>query len=51
MGYVDGMSLYEYVGSNPISRNDPSGLVMADANELKGAPSSKVNWSFGNSSD
>jgi hypothetical protein len=24
-GYVDGMSLYEYVGSNPLVRNDPTG--------------------------
>ena len=26
MGYVDGMNLYEYVGSNPITHVDPRGL-------------------------
>ena len=26
-GYVDGMNLYEYVGSQPVERGDPSGLL------------------------
>jgi len=26
LGYVDGMSLYEYVGSNPANKVDPTGL-------------------------
>lgn len=30
-GYVDGQNLYEYVGSNPVKRLDPSGLAMTDA--------------------
>jgi hypothetical protein len=29
-GYRDGMSLYEYVGSGPVSHRDPSGLVGYD---------------------
>ena len=29
-GYRDGMSLYEYVGSGPVSHRDPSGLVRYD---------------------
>jgi len=28
MGYVDGMSLYEYVGSNVVNRRDPLGLYV-----------------------
>lgn len=27
IGYVDGMNLYQYLGSSPTSRRDPSGLV------------------------
>ena len=30
MGYVDGMSLYEYVKSDPIGNTDPSGLQADD---------------------
>jgi hypothetical protein len=28
LGYVDGMSQYEYVGSNPVNRVDPNGLKL-----------------------
>lgn len=31
MGYVDGMSLYEYVGTNPARFLDPEGLAAVDA--------------------
>jgi len=31
LGYVDTMSLYEYVGANPVGRIDPTGLSEEDA--------------------
>jgi len=30
LGYIDGMSLYEYVGSRPITARDPQGLDLED---------------------
>ncbi|WP_445369953.1 RHS repeat-associated core domain-containing protein (plasmid) [Methylomonas sp. BW4-1] len=36
IGYQDGLNLYAYVGNNPFNRNDPSGLIAADANMLGG---------------
>lgn len=30
MGYVDGMSVYEYVGSSPASKLDPTGMLAED---------------------
>lgn len=35
-GYQDGLNLYAYVGNNPFNRNDPSGLVAAEAGLLIG---------------
>lgn len=35
IGYADGMNWYNYVGSDPINKTDPSGMVMSD-----GGPSS-----------
>jgi RHS repeat-associated protein len=39
-GYVDGMGLYEYVGSDPVLLMDPSGLFIGSATEfvLKATP-------------
>jgi hypothetical protein len=34
IGYQDGLNLYAYVGNNPFNRNDPSGLIAADAKML-----------------
>ncbi|MDZ4149543.1 RHS repeat-associated core domain-containing protein, partial [Methylicorpusculum sp.] len=36
IGYQDGLNLYAYVGNNPFNRNDPSGLIAAEANMLGG---------------
>jgi uncharacterized protein RhaS with RHS repeats len=36
IGYQDGLNLYAYVGNNPFNRNDPSGLIAADARMLGG---------------
>ena len=33
-GYIDGMNLYEYVKSNPISKYDPYGLCSSDQNNV-----------------
>ena len=30
LGYIDGGSLYQYVGSNPITYADPTGLIDSD---------------------
>ncbi|MDZ4057179.1 MAG: polymorphic toxin type 50 domain-containing protein, partial [Polynucleobacter sp.] len=34
IGYQDGLNLYAYVGNNPFNRNDPSGLIAAEARLL-----------------
>uniref|UniRef100_UPI00402BB438 RHS repeat-associated core domain-containing protein n=1 Tax=Methylomonas sp. PHL2-19 TaxID=3438878 RepID=UPI00402BB438 len=34
IGYQDDLNLYAYVGNNPFNRNDPSGLIAADAKML-----------------
>ncbi|MDZ4150439.1 RHS repeat-associated core domain-containing protein, partial [Methylicorpusculum sp.] len=36
IGYQDGLNLYAYVGNNPFNRNDPSGLIAAEAIMLAG---------------
>ncbi|MDP3931017.1 MAG: RHS repeat-associated core domain-containing protein, partial [Methylococcaceae bacterium] len=36
IGYKDDLNLYAYVGNNPFNRNDPSGLIAAEARMLAG---------------
>ncbi|WP_200157344.1 RHS repeat-associated core domain-containing protein [Allochromatium vinosum] len=36
IGYADDLNLYAYAGNSPISFNDPSGLLAADAAKLAG---------------
>lgn len=37
-GYVDGANLYQFVGSNPVNRQDPSGLQIAPPAPVPTAP-------------
>jgi len=45
LGYIDGMSLYEYVGSLPLSAVDPYGLAKGFWNKIKEAVGGV--WSLG----
>jgi len=57
LGYVDGMSLYEYVGSGPITSVDPGGLfpglsVLFEDSKLSRAVRAEARrWFEGNASD
>ena len=45
IGYKDDLNLYAYVGNNPFNRNDPSGLIAADARMLAGKIGGSIdNW-------
>lgn len=42
LGYIDGMSLYQYVGSNPIVRTDPTGGCSGSSNSVPFTPGISV---------
>jgi RHS repeat-associated protein len=51
LGYVDGMGLYEYVGSAPLDRCDPTGLMVILPPTNSSVVEAVIDWIWGDSDE